>query len=69
MPHYTHASISTELSDKQLEGYLLGRIQDHAELTRVETHLEGCPECANRIQLMTFSIVALIGAVRREIDN
>jgi anti-sigma factor RsiW len=65
MPHCSHISPSPELSDKDLERYLLGRIADQAELTRVESHLTGCPACTERVEAMTGSIAALIRALQR----
>lgn len=65
MPSCSRISPSPKLSDEDLERYLLGRIQDQAELTQVETHLIGCPACAERAEAMTSSITALIRAVQR----
>jgi anti-sigma factor RsiW len=65
MPSFSRICPSTELSDKDLERYLLGRIQDPAELTQVEQHLAGCRACAERAEAMTASIAALIRAVQR----
>jgi hypothetical protein len=65
MPFCSRTCPSPELSDKDLERYLLGRMQDQAELRQVENHLIGCQACAERAEAMTASIAALIRALQR----
>jgi hypothetical protein len=65
MPFSSRTCPSPELSDKDLERYLLGRMQDQAELRKVENHLIGCQACAERAEAMTASIAALIRALQR----
>lgn len=61
----SHTSISPELTDEDLEHYLLGRIKDQGELNRIESHLRGCLDCADRIQEMSDSVFALIEALQQ----
>jgi hypothetical protein len=37
-------------SDTDLERYYLGMVKDEAELAALESHLLGCPACANRAE-------------------
>jgi anti-sigma factor RsiW len=64
MSNCAQASRSAELSDEQLESYLLGRLPAGAELKRLEDHLIRCPACAGRAEEMTGSIAALIRALQ-----
>jgi anti-sigma factor RsiW len=65
MPGYAHISHSSELSDEDLERYVLGRILAGDELIQMEEHLVGCPACAERAEAMTGSITSLIKALRQ----
>lgn len=65
MPHAAHISPSSDLSDEDLERYLLGRIPAGEELAEVEDHLIRCPSCAERAEAMTDPIAALIRALQR----
>ena len=65
MPCYAHLSHSYELSDQDLERYVLGRIPPGEELTQIEDHLVDCLYCAERAVAMTGSIASLITALRQ----
>lgn len=65
MSQNTQNSITSELTDEDLERYLLGRIHDQADLSQIETHLRSCPVCAERTQEMTGSIFVLIKALQQ----
>jgi len=65
MPGYVHLTDSSELSDRDLEHYVLGRTSAEVELAHVEQHLTNCPACAERAAAMTNSIARLIGVFQR----
>ncbi len=56
--------IASELSDEDLERFLLGRINDQTELKQIEAHLGRCAVCAERIQTMSGAIFALVKALQ-----
>ena len=65
MPFKDQVSLSCDLSDDELERYVLGRTATGEELMQVEQHLVSCPVCADRADMMTDSIAALIRALRQ----
>lgn len=64
MTRHAHLA-SCELSDEDLERYLMGRIQAGAELAQMEEHLITCPACAERAQAMADYIATMREALRR----
>ena len=64
LPH-THTSLSCELSDEDLERYLMGHVRDEAVLTRMEDHLLGCPSCAERSEAIADYICTMKEALRQ----
>jgi hypothetical protein len=64
MPRHVHISHSSELSDEKLERYLMGHIQEEAELMQVEAHLIACPACARRAKAMADYIATMREALR-----
>lgn len=65
MPRDAYLSGPSELSDEDLEHYLLGRTLAGVQLTRVEEHLRRCPLCAKRAARMTDSLAALIKVLQQ----
>jgi len=65
MPRHAYISTASELSDEDLEQYLLGHIREEAELLQVEKHLVACPECAQRAAAMADYIATMRKALRQ----
>jgi hypothetical protein len=51
------------ISDHDLERYHLGMVTDEAELTRLEEHYLGCPECAGRAEELAGYVDAIRAAI------
>jgi anti-sigma factor RsiW len=65
MPLHADVSDSCQLSDDDLERYLLGHVRDKAEVTRMEEHLLVCPACAERSEAIADYIRTMKEALRQ----
>ncbi len=64
MLRHTHNSPAPGLCDEGLERYLLGQIQEGAELTGIAEQLKCCPACAARAQAVADYICTMREALR-----
>ena len=61
---HAHTFTSCDLSDEELERFLMGCVMDKAELSRMEEHLAHCPAWTKRAEWLADNICTMKEAQR-----